>query len=260
MAYCWGNGPVISGPFVSNSTEFSICQQTDGSHLEPCTEIPQRVSGGIVLRSIEGGLRHVCGLTAAGEAYCWGANDSGQLGDGTRTTTPAQVRAAPGLVFRSISAGVSGTCGIAISGITYCWGSSSRGELGVAPSAAPPAGTPVAMSFPSEVAQVVSVDQYNCALTTDGRAFCAGINGSPNIVPVAPDYRFSQLSGRLGQFCGLTLDGTVRCNLLTTASAVDGAPLLRSLSAGIFGAGCGMGLDGFAYCWNPTAFKVAGQP
>ena len=40
------------------------------------------------------GLSHSCAITASGAAYCWGANDSGQLG--SRVTwasdTPVPVR------------------------------------------------------------------------------------------------------------------------------------------------------------------------
>src|SRR6476620_429152 len=42
------------------------------------------------------GTFHSCGVTTEGRAYCWGANDKGQLGDGTTfintsRTTPSEV-------------------------------------------------------------------------------------------------------------------------------------------------------------------------
>ena len=45
------------------------------------------------LASVSGGGLFTCGVATAGEAYCWGDNEYGQLGDGTTTdrNTPVLV-------------------------------------------------------------------------------------------------------------------------------------------------------------------------
>lgn len=65
-AYCWGrneNGQLGSGA-------------TDG---QPHST-PQLVAGGHRFRFIAAGEYHACGVTDEGDMYCWGMNDSGQLG------------------------------------------------------------------------------------------------------------------------------------------------------------------------------------
>jgi alpha-tubulin suppressor-like RCC1 family protein len=56
--------------------------------------LPGRVAGTLTFSSVAVGTlgAHSCGWTTTdGRAYCWGANGSGQLGDGTRTTRSAPV-------------------------------------------------------------------------------------------------------------------------------------------------------------------------
>jgi alpha-tubulin suppressor-like RCC1 family protein len=51
--------------------------------------------GPVDMREIEGGWRHVCGVTTAGSPYCWGQNDRAQLGNGTLTSSPSPTEVEP---------------------------------------------------------------------------------------------------------------------------------------------------------------------
>ena len=54
---------------------------------------PTPVSGGLTFASLEAGDEHTCGVTGAGDAYCWGAGTFGRLGDGgfVAKNTPSKV-------------------------------------------------------------------------------------------------------------------------------------------------------------------------
>ena len=65
-----------------------------------CATRPTEVSGGLRFIEIDPSAAVTCGVTADGGLYCWGANDVGQLGDGTRDN-----RAAPGPVVEPVVSG-----------------------------------------------------------------------------------------------------------------------------------------------------------
>ena len=80
---------------------------------------------------IAGGfIGHTCALTGIGDAYCWGENERGQVGDGTTADRLAPTAVVGGLIFTSIDAGFRHTCGRDNTGALYCWGSNGAGQLG----------------------------------------------------------------------------------------------------------------------------------
>lgn len=68
----------------------------------------------------------VCGMTAQGDAWCWGYNSDGILGNGTTNSfdgEPTLVKSGP---FQTVSPGLTTSCGIRIDGGAACWGRNDR--------------------------------------------------------------------------------------------------------------------------------------
>jgi alpha-tubulin suppressor-like RCC1 family protein len=117
-AYCWGYNPWGQ---LGNA---SVARFTSA-----LTPVP--VDGGHSFASLGAGDSHSCGVTTAGSAYCWGWNQSNQLGDGTNESSrgsPALV--AGGLTFVSIGGGRDHSCGLTTSGAAWCWGWTYQGRVG----------------------------------------------------------------------------------------------------------------------------------
>jgi alpha-tubulin suppressor-like RCC1 family protein len=97
---------------------------------------PQRVAGGLSFAAVAAGSRSTCAITTDGSAYCWGANDAGQLGAAASAScdgapcSRAPLAVSGGLRFTEISVGDLHACGLSVDGIAYCWGKNDRGQLG----------------------------------------------------------------------------------------------------------------------------------
>jgi alpha-tubulin suppressor-like RCC1 family protein len=76
VAYCWGHGAIGVG-------------LGDGKTIHSVE--PVKVAGGLPFRDVSTLIWGACAVTTADRAYCWGKNDTGQLGDGTTTDRPTPV-------------------------------------------------------------------------------------------------------------------------------------------------------------------------
>ena len=104
-------------------------QLGDGGN-ESHSGVPTTVAGGLKFTRLTAGTVHACGLTAGGEAYCWGSDWFGGLGDGgplEERHTPVKVK---GPAFADISAGGSHTCAVTADRKVWCWGDRYIGQHG----------------------------------------------------------------------------------------------------------------------------------
>ncbi len=116
--YCWGFG--LEGGLGNGET-------TSRTSAVPVPSLPQ----GSGVTSIYAGYKHFCAVLADGSAKCWGANGTGQLGDGTRIlrSTPVDLLGLERPITH-MSLGVYASCALLDDGSVKCWGANSAGYLG----------------------------------------------------------------------------------------------------------------------------------
>jgi alpha-tubulin suppressor-like RCC1 family protein len=82
--------------------------------------------------SIAVGYDAACAVRDDGTVACWGANDRGQLGDGT-IAQHAQPAAVPGITDAiAVTAGYKHACVLRRGGTVTCWGLAEHGAIGTA--------------------------------------------------------------------------------------------------------------------------------
>jgi alpha-tubulin suppressor-like RCC1 family protein len=160
--WCWGGND--SG------------QLGDGTTTDSATPLQVTPLGANVRQVSTSPASHTCACLADGTAWCWGRNDSGQLGDGTTSQSafPVQVSGLASVV--EISAGGFHTCARTSDGALWCWGDNMGGELGNGVSGQRAmAKTPVRVaSLGTNVAEVRAGTGRTCARGNNGGIWCWG--------------------------------------------------------------------------------------
>jgi alpha-tubulin suppressor-like RCC1 family protein len=185
---CWGwhspmTSPLVnvppspSGPTapvsVQNSVAVPIAAPATTKSL-PSTA-PTTGDGAI----LAAGNSHTCTVTIGGGVKCWGINGSGQLGNGSRSSSLNPVNVA-GLTsgVRAIAAGDFHTCVITSRGGVKCWGINSHGALGNGSTMIDSLIPVDVVGLTSGVTAIAAGYDDTCALTAKGGVKCWGNNSA----------------------------------------------------------------------------------
>jgi hypothetical protein len=212
------------------------------ARVEEFTAIPSTTK----FESVVAGRFHTCALDVEANAYCWGLDNFGQLGDAIPERTNQVGRSTPLMVvgghkFASLFSGSTGdaTCGRTIEDETLCWGAYVEN----------PDAPTTALCWTTEFAQ------YRCT-------------PSPIRMSSEADLTFIEIAGDSG--CGLETSGRMHCwgrtpeqNSSQAAFRRVPAPAVinvRLLSMQLnFEYGCGLGVDRLVYCWGANASMQGGN-
>ncbi|GAA4035568.1 hypothetical protein GCM10023063_20140 [Arthrobacter methylotrophus] len=203
-----------------------------GTDPAPANGTPVEISGGRTYTQVRAANEDrtdatslLCALDSASQAWCWGTNATGQLGNGTTTDSLTPVAVTGGHSFQALIPSPSAVCGIDTVNHVWCWGDNSSGQLGIGSTTATkdPAAVDPGTSY-STVTAATSNGKTFCALATDGTAKCWGENG------------FSQAQS------GSTTP-------VTSPAPVAGFKRLRSLSTGA-GFSCVTDARNETSCWG----------
>lgn len=261
-AYCWGLN--LAGQLGSGSTGLNEL-------------LPVPVAGGMKWKAVTAGAVHTCGITTSGQAYCWGDNSLGKLGNGTFTGSAVPVAVSGGHEWKSLSAGGSVTCGVTIDDDAYCWGAGFAGQLGDGGRRTEPEPVQVAGGIEWS-ALSVGWSLHTCGLATNGDLYCwgeesagqLGDGGSgvgqlytPGIV--SGGYHWSDIGTGRAHTCAVDVGGLARCwgergpklgdnhtNSQATPAAVSGSMNWTMISSA-WNHTCGITNGGAAYCWGTEA-------
>jgi len=215
------SGPPIGPGDAAASGRRAVLATPDGRVLAWRHDKPPRIVEKLTLvMAVAAGGAHTLALAKDGHVYAWGANNSGQLGDGTHVSRerPIRVRGLSNVV--RVVAGRSHNLALTADGRVWAWGANDSGQLGIALKHAR-----VPSPIPA-LADVVAIDaggSHSLAVTRNGDVFAWGANNH----------------GQLGDGSRKTRRTPIRIGITSAAEVAAGSR--HSLA---------LGRDGSVYSWG----------
>jgi alpha-tubulin suppressor-like RCC1 family protein len=159
LVFCWGS---------NEQGELG-----DGTRISRREPMLVALPGAYPIAEIALGAAHTCALAAAGPLWCWGANQVGELGDGTDTIhlLPTTVSLSS---VRDVAAAGHHTCASEGTGTVWCWGANQSGQLGEGTTSN--INVPVPVTGIEDAADVTAGEGFACARRRDGTVWCWGDN------------------------------------------------------------------------------------
>lgn len=169
---CWGaNGEGQAGQPIPNNTSVVLPSYVTG------------LANSGTVQNASTGDHTSCAVLAGGNAYCWGWNIYGQLGDantpiGDYSSAAVRVQGLDSGATQ-VSTGYLHSCAVLTTGKVWCWGVQRNGALGNGVSASDGySQAPVAVSNLSGVKRISVTALHGCALLNNGSVQCWGQGSS----------------------------------------------------------------------------------
>ena len=240
-----------------------------------CTE-----TGGLLgdMISVDTGRQFTCALVSNSTVQCWGLGSSGQLGNGSSTSSSTPVMVSGITTATSVSTGDQHACATLSSGSIQCWGLGTSGQLGNGSSVS--SLIPVTVTGISNATSVSAGGFHTCATLASGGIRCWGASqrlGDGSTTNRSSPVNVSSISNAVSvsagdsHSCATLSTGQIRCwgvgsagqlgngstSFAATPVTVSGISSASSVVAES-NATCAILQDGTVRCWGFVGWSGGG--
>ena len=230
--WCWGRNDENQ---LGYATTDLCTEDLSGNQTQSvaCHTFPFQARSVTKVAHVVTGDAFACILGGDGTVSCWGANDAGQLGNGSTvpSLTPVPVGGLSGVT--RLALGARHACAIA-GGAVHCWGANEA--LQSAPTSSQHCGSidcnpsAVTIAAITNATEIAAGAAHTCARTDDGHVLCWGDNSL----------------GELGIGAASAMPSAMPAKVVTSTGVLDG---VSSLAAGTSHT-CALRSDGEVFCWG----------
>lgn len=222
LVQCWGR-----------NNQYQLGDGTAFTRLNPTST----VNLGELAIQVSCGNMYTCALLINGTVKCWGDNNYGQIGIGTKSNRVSSPTATVDLGGSAVhvACGYRHVCVLLNTSKVVCWGDNSWAAIGNGQRSTEPVLTPTEPLNLGSVVQIDAGSDYNCAILSDDAGVkCWGQNGGGN--------------------CGFKGEGII----LSPRSLSDFQGIsLRSISTGLWHT-CVVLTNGTVGCWGGNNYGQMG--